>query len=152
MHKSDLAFMNRIISRKLVFAFHFISFSNLFKSLTLSLALSTDLSSIALLAESKSNCAEIFIFFSWMSSRAMKRNVCTSWLILRSAGIILTGLGTILAIFWPQIFARILAGVGQGFEWWWMKFWLTNFVSRNLRSDRIQSRSNNGSHQTCRST
>lgn len=62
-------------------------------------------------AESKSFCD--FFSFSWMDSREMKRKVCTSRMLFRSAGIVLVGLGSILAVFWPQIFERILAGVGQ---------------------------------------
>lgn len=43
----------------------------------------------------------------------MKRNVCTASLFLRSAGVVLIAFGGVLAIFWPQIFEHILAGVGH---------------------------------------
>lgn len=43
----------------------------------------------------------------------MKRNVCTSRVALKSAAIFLVGLGAVLAIFWPQIFERILNGVSE---------------------------------------
>lgn len=46
----------------------------------------------------------------------MKRYVCTASLMLRSAGVVLIAFGAVLAVFWPQIFDHILAGVGHDSE------------------------------------